>query len=108
VADREHLVRGLAHLGLRPVGPAAGPFVLVRAPVGADLREALRHRGFAVRRGDTFPGLGPDWVRVAVRAPEVSDALLAAVAEALRLRAAGDPAAQRLGRSTQARAGRAP
>ena len=28
---------------------------------------ALRERGYAVRRGDTFPGLGADWLRIAVR-----------------------------------------
>jgi histidinol-phosphate aminotransferase len=96
VADREHLVRGLARVGLRAVTPAAGPFVLVRAPSGHELREALRHDGFAVRRGDTFPGLGPDWLRIAVRTPEVSDALLAAVARAQRL---GGPAASDAGRA---------
>jgi histidinol-phosphate aminotransferase len=30
----------------------------------------LRDKGIAVRRGDTFPGLTPDHIRVAVRAPE--------------------------------------
>jgi histidinol-phosphate aminotransferase len=108
VADREHLVRGLVRLGLQPVGPAAGPFVLVRAPGGQALREGLRQRGFAVRRGDTFPGLGPDWLRIAVRAPEVSDALLAAVAEALRDGSRTDAAAQPLGGSAAAGARRAP
>ena len=86
-AERDHLLRGLQELGLHPVTPAAGPFVLVRVPGGGELREALRRRGFAVRRGDTFPGLGPDWLRVAVRAAEVTDALLVAVAEIL-----GEPA----------------
>jgi histidinol-phosphate aminotransferase len=45
---------------------ATANFVLVRVPAGAAVRERLRHKGFAVRRGDTFPGLGEDWLRVAV------------------------------------------
>jgi cobyrinic acid a,c-diamide synthase len=30
-----------------------------------------------VRRGDTFPGLGPSWLRVAVRSRETSTAFAA-------------------------------
>jgi len=79
-AHRAELVAALSARGITPVGPARAPFVLVRCPEGT--RAALRDRGFAVRRGDTFPGLatGPDgeWVRIAVRAPEVTAALLAA------------------------------
>lgn len=77
VAHREHLERGLAELGVDHVTSAA-PFVLVRAGHGAHGR--LRERGIAVRRADTFPGLDDAWVRVAVRAPAVSDRLLAALA----------------------------
>jgi cobyrinic acid a,c-diamide synthase len=73
---RKHLVDGLAALGLQPVGEPAGPFVLVRGP--AQLHGTLREHGIAVRRGDTFPGLGPGWVRIAVRDPAATDALLAA------------------------------
>ncbi|MFE4722777.1 Rv2231c family pyridoxal phosphate-dependent protein CobC, partial [Streptomyces sp. NPDC056728] len=67
-ADRAHLVAGLAEFaaeGVSVAGPAEGPFVLVRAPGAAALRARLRERGFAVRRGDTFPGLGTDWLRLA-------------------------------------------
>jgi histidinol-phosphate/aromatic aminotransferase/cobyric acid decarboxylase-like protein len=49
----------------------------------------LRESGFAVRRGDTFPGLGPSWIRIAVREPQVSRRLLQAIAAIL---AAVDPA----------------
>ncbi|MGW6357489.1 Rv2231c family pyridoxal phosphate-dependent protein CobC [Streptomyces sp. NPDC055092] len=69
-ADRAHLVAGLAEFaaeGVSVAGPAEGPFVLVRVPGAAALRARLRERGFAVRRGDTFPGLGADWLRLAVR-----------------------------------------
>jgi histidinol-phosphate aminotransferase len=55
---------------------ARGPFVLVHVAGAALVREQLRDRGFAVRRGDTFPGLGPDWLRIAVRPEAVTDAFL--------------------------------
>ena len=35
--------------------------------------------GFAVRRGETFPGLGPGWIRVAVRDEATSTRFAAAL-----------------------------
>ena len=58
---------------------AAGPFLLARHPSAAALREALRGDGIAVRRGDTFPGLGPEWLRVAVRDEDTTDALVESI-----------------------------
>jgi histidinol-phosphate/aromatic aminotransferase/cobyric acid decarboxylase-like protein len=58
-------------------------FVLLRVPDGARVRQALRDRGWAVRRGDTFPGLTPDHLRVAVRDPATSRAFADALAEVL-------------------------
>ena len=75
--DRDHLVEGLAGLGWDVVTPAAGPFVLADTH-DPNTRQRLRERGFAVRRGDTFPGLGPTWVRVTVRSADVTDALVEA------------------------------
>lgn len=67
-AERAHLVNRLRELpGVRVVGTPASAFVLIHLPGAARVRQALRERGFAVRRGDTFPGLGSDWLRVAVR-----------------------------------------
>ncbi|MEV0118282.1 Rv2231c family pyridoxal phosphate-dependent protein CobC [Streptomyces sp. NPDC050844] len=86
-ADRDHLLGGLAEFvpyGVRVAGPAEGPFILLRVPGAAALRERLRERGFAVRRGDTFPGLGAEWLRVAVRERATTDRLLAALRSALR------------------------
>jgi histidinol-phosphate aminotransferase len=44
------------------------------------VRAALREAGWAVRRGDTFPGLTADHLRVAVRDPGTSRAFAAALA----------------------------
>lgn len=84
VADRDHLVGRLSSLpGVRVAGRPASAFVLLELPGAARVRLALRDRGWAVRRGDTFPGLGPDWLRVAVRDPGVTDAFIEVLAEIL-------------------------
>lgn len=90
-ADRAYLLAGLAALPqVEAAGPAEGPFVLIGLPKAAVVREALRARGFAVRRGDTFPGLGPDHLRLAVRDRATTDRFLAALAEVLaEMRARG-------------------
>ncbi|GAA1276625.1 Rv2231c family pyridoxal phosphate-dependent protein CobC [Pseudonocardia aurantiaca] len=65
--------------------PGQAPYLLLRLPDGhgAPVRAALRDAGIAVRRGDTFPGLGPDHVRVAVRPALQVARLVAALADAL-------------------------
>ncbi|MFC4497266.1 aminotransferase class I/II-fold pyridoxal phosphate-dependent enzyme [Streptomyces ovatisporus] len=85
-ADRARLLdrlREFAPAGLLVAGRPRAPFVLVRHPRAAALREELRTRGFALRRGDTFPGLGPQWLRIAVRDGECTDRLAAALADVL-------------------------
>ncbi|MGW0333985.1 Rv2231c family pyridoxal phosphate-dependent protein CobC [Streptomyces sp. NPDC003011] len=87
-ADRAHLVAGLEKFaadGLRVAGPAEGPFVLVRLPRAAAVRRHLRDLGFAVRRGDTFPGLGEEWLRLAVRDRAVVNSFLQALDRAVTL-----------------------
>ncbi|WP_370268476.1 Rv2231c family pyridoxal phosphate-dependent protein CobC [Streptomyces sp. V4I8] len=87
-ADRAHLVAGLggfASAGLRVVEPAEGPFVLVRLPRAAAVRHHLRELGFAVRRGDTFPGLGEEWLRLAVRDRATVSRFLEALDQAMAL-----------------------
>nr|WP_227463858.1 Rv2231c family pyridoxal phosphate-dependent protein CobC [Nocardioides lijunqiniae] len=74
---RAHLEDRLRELGIHHVASSA-PFVLAR--VGDGVHARLRAAGIAVRRADTFPGLGPDWVRIAVRPPDVTDRLVAALA----------------------------
>lgn len=84
-ADRAHLVARLAGCAgpLRVCQPAAGPFVLVHLPGADRVRERLRALGFAVRRGDTFPGLGRDWLRLAVRDRATTDRFVTALDRAL-------------------------
>ncbi|MEV6295246.1 Rv2231c family pyridoxal phosphate-dependent protein CobC [Streptomyces sp. NPDC051896] len=85
-ADRAHLVAGLSEFasrGVRVVEPAEGPFVLVRMPGADAVRHRLRDLGYAVRRGDTFPGLGEEWVRVAVRDRVTVSGFLSALSVAL-------------------------
>ncbi|MGX7761793.1 Rv2231c family pyridoxal phosphate-dependent protein CobC [Streptomyces angustmyceticus] len=83
-ADRDHLLARLGAFGqIRSAGPAAGPFVLIRLPDADAVRAALRARGFAVRRGDTFPGLGAGWLRLAVRDRATTDRFAAALGEVL-------------------------
>jgi histidinol-phosphate aminotransferase len=81
-ADRGYLEERLAALpgvSLPAREHARAPFVLVHTEGADKLRLRLREeRGFAVRRGDTFPGLGPAWLRLAVRERAVTDALVEA------------------------------
>nr|WSX73910.1 Rv2231c family pyridoxal phosphate-dependent protein CobC [Streptomyces sp. NBC_00899]WSX80025.1 Rv2231c family pyridoxal phosphate-dependent protein CobC [Streptomyces sp. NBC_00899] len=83
-ADRDYLLSRLRDFtGVRVAGDSpAAPFVLLETPAGAQVRERLRALGYAVRRADTFPGLGPDWLRVAVRDRRTTDGFLNALAMA--------------------------
>nr|WP_267899355.1 Rv2231c family pyridoxal phosphate-dependent protein CobC [Streptomyces triticagri] len=86
-ADRTRLLAGLEEsAGVQVVAPAEAPFVLIRLARADRVRERLRAGGFAVRRGDTFPGLGPDWLRLAVRDPGTTERFLGALREALTRR----------------------
>ena len=70
------------------VGPPRSSFVLIRVRDGDRVRRALREAGWAVRRGDTFPGLSPDHLRIAVRDPVTSRAFATVLSAVL----SGDPA----------------
>lgn len=66
--ERAVLVAELAAAGFEVVPAAAAPFVLVSvAGLGARVPEALAEAGFAVRSCASFPGLGSEWLRLAVR-----------------------------------------
>jgi histidinol-phosphate aminotransferase len=82
-AERAHLLRRLDGVaGIRVVPDAAASFVLLDTGIAA-IRARLLERGFAVRRGETFPGLGPGWIRVAVRDVATSDLFTEALAAAV-------------------------
>jgi histidinol-phosphate aminotransferase len=79
--ERRRFAAALSECGLRVVPDARASFLCVGVPDGIGLRARLRQRGYALRRGDTFPGLGPDWLRIAVRGRAADDALLKALSE---------------------------
>ncbi|MEX2290348.1 MAG: Rv2231c family pyridoxal phosphate-dependent protein CobC [Mycobacteriales bacterium] len=82
--ERVRLQQALDQLGVEVAPGSQAPFLLCRVPGRRDVREALRDRGIAVRRGDTFPGLTAEHWRTAVRGPEESDQLLNALADLLQ------------------------
>ncbi|MGY1635637.1 Rv2231c family pyridoxal phosphate-dependent protein CobC [Geodermatophilus sp. SYSU D00742] len=82
IDHREVLVHALPP-GVEVVGTPRSSFVLLRVPEGERVRSELRQRGWAVRRGDTFPGLSADHLRVAVRRPATSRAFAADLAAIL-------------------------
>ncbi|WP_419665927.1 Rv2231c family pyridoxal phosphate-dependent protein CobC [Streptomyces sp. 2-1] len=87
--DRAHLVAGLREFasdGVLVAEPAEAPFVLIGLPGAAAVRARLRRLGFAVRRGDTFPGLDDTWLRLAVRDRATVNRFLQALDQALSLR----------------------
>ncbi|WP_374199204.1 Rv2231c family pyridoxal phosphate-dependent protein CobC [Streptomyces sp. ISL-44] len=84
--DRAHLLAGLEEFDeVTVVEAAQGPFVLIQVAGGAEVRTRLRALGFAVRRGDTFPGLDGSWLRLAVRDRATTGRLLQALDHALAL-----------------------
>ncbi|MET7770220.1 Rv2231c family pyridoxal phosphate-dependent protein CobC [Nocardia sp. NPDC005366] len=77
--ERDAMVQRLTALGVSVHTPADAPFLLLRVPDGELLRKHLADLGVAVRRADTFPGLGPNHLRVAVRGAAEVDRLVAAI-----------------------------
>jgi histidinol-phosphate aminotransferase len=81
--ERSHLLAGLAGVeGVQVVPGASASFALLDTGI-ADIRTRLHGRGFAVRRGETFPGLRAGWIRVAVRDSGTSDRFTAALREVI-------------------------
>lgn len=78
---REYLVAALAREGFGVVASGA-PFVLIDTSSCGwrSVRPGLAAAGFAVRRGESFPGLGPTWIRVKVPEPAVAERFVAALA----------------------------
>ncbi|ROO62000.1 histidinol-phosphate aminotransferase [Micromonospora sp. Llam0] len=83
-AERAHLVRRLTELpGVTVAGTPASAFVLIHVAGAQRVRHRLRAQGYAVRRGDTFPGLGVDWLRIAVRDTATTDAFVSVLSTTL-------------------------
>lgn len=75
---RSRLAAALARLPGVTVAEGAANFLLARVADGRRVHAELLDRGVAVRPS-TFPGLGPDYLRVAVRDPLANDRLVAAL-----------------------------
>ncbi len=81
---RARLTEGLDRLGVA-YADSSTSFVLAR--VGEGVHADLRAAGIAVRRADTFPGLGPDRVRISVRPEHVTRRLVEVLGALPRVRA---------------------
>lgn len=79
--ERDRLAAELTGRGLYVVPEARASFLCLCVPDALGIRALLRQRGYAVRRGDTFPGLGSDWLRIAVRDRPSNDRLLGVLGE---------------------------
>ncbi|WP_280481372.1 Rv2231c family pyridoxal phosphate-dependent protein CobC [Nocardia cyriacigeorgica] len=77
--NRTAMADRLTALGVAVHTPASGPFLLIQVRDGVLLRKHLADNGIAVRRADTFPGLGPDHLRLAVRGESDVDRLIAVI-----------------------------
>jgi histidinol-phosphate aminotransferase len=69
----------LPGVAVTPGGQA--PFLLLRVADATAVRQRLRDQGIAVRRGDTFPGLGDQWLRIAVVSPDQHPRIIDAFAQ---------------------------
>lgn len=65
------------------VWPSEANFLLLRVPDGPQVEQRLRAQGIAVRPARTFPGLGDDHFRIAVRRETENRRLVRALADAL-------------------------
>lgn len=85
---RKDLCDRLARIPGVKLWPSAANFVLIEAPGrGRTLVDALARGGIAVRPCESFPGLGADHIRLAVRSPAEHETLTGAIARALSARA---------------------
>ena len=78
---REELFEALAAAPGPTPFPGAANFLLVHGPAG--LAERLARRGVLVRGCEPFPGLGPEYFRVAVRGAAENERLVAEIREEL-------------------------
>jgi histidinol-phosphate aminotransferase len=81
-AARADLLDALRALPGVRTWPSAANFVLLEVPHGGAVVESLRAAGIAVRPAASFPGLGEDHIRVAVRRQHENARLVGAFAQA--------------------------
>ncbi|THV42065.1 Rv2231c family pyridoxal phosphate-dependent protein CobC [Glycomyces buryatensis] len=81
--EREALTDALSRISDLRVWPGSANFILVRA-ARTDLRARLLADGLALRRGETFPGLDPHYLRIAVRDQSITDELRTAIIRNLK------------------------
>ncbi len=82
-AAREDLRQRLAGIPGIKTWPARANFVLIEVPGGERVIARLAAEGIAARPCDSFPGLGTDHVRLAVRTPSEHALVVDAIARAL-------------------------
>ncbi|MCW2613120.1 MAG: aminotransferase class [Frankiales bacterium] len=82
-AERGRLEQALTEVGVEVSPGSRSSYLLCRVRGRPDVREGLRGKGIAVRRGDTFPGLTDEHWRTAVRGPQESERLVSALRELL-------------------------
>jgi len=80
---RAAMVAVLSLLDVDVVPEARASFVLINTK-RPGIRERLHEHGFAVRRGESFPGLDECWIRVAVREPDVNERFVTALSHCLQ------------------------
>lgn len=86
--EKDYLAGRLADLGLNPY-PAAANFMLVDISAAgwtaSDLVRAAGRRGILIRDCSSFPGLGPDYIRLAVNDRASNSTLLRVLTEILQV-----------------------
>jgi histidinol-phosphate/aromatic aminotransferase/cobyric acid decarboxylase-like protein/adenosyl cobinamide kinase/adenosyl cobinamide phosphate guanylyltransferase len=81
--ERDDLAQRLAELAGVRTWPSAANFCLIEVADGPGVAAALRAERIAVRPAQSFPGLGPGYLRLTARDPNANQRLTEAIARAL-------------------------
>jgi len=82
--ERGRVSQELRALGFK-VFRSVTNFILVEIPNGLNIVDMLRREGVAVRSCSSFKGLGPDFIRIAIRKREENDILIKLLREVYRV-----------------------
>jgi histidinol-phosphate aminotransferase len=88
-AERDDLAARLRDIEGVRTWPASANYVLIEVADGPRALRALRDAGIAVRPAASFPGLGPDHLRITARAPGENARLAQVLRRAMEGRAVG-------------------